>query len=232
MMQSCASAAKLRGGGPILNRGSKTMCKVGLPPPRIVICSSISIGKRTAESQSCLSTGKSSRRRAQEQTCRRLAGGHQPPKRNEELAGQRHDHGLARAAAGIRGSFPIPLGQHAVLLMQQVTPGELDHRTAHAGIAGFGKSSLASFLAALVRGPVRPAYRATALRSRSLREKTSCTSMSSALDADPDHPGEQVDHRIATVSGRSFQSLGSCRLDLLDLLLHEAQTGHVALQLG
>ena len=35
MMQSCASAAKLRGGGTILNRGSKTMCKVGLPPPRI-----------------------------------------------------------------------------------------------------------------------------------------------------------------------------------------------------
>ena len=25
MMQSCASAAKLRGGGPILNRGSKTI---------------------------------------------------------------------------------------------------------------------------------------------------------------------------------------------------------------
>ena len=37
MMQSCASAAKLQGSGPILNRGSKTMCKVGLPPPRSVI---------------------------------------------------------------------------------------------------------------------------------------------------------------------------------------------------
>ena len=49
MMQSCASAAKLRGGGPILNRGSKTMCKVGLPPPRSVICSSPPIGERTAE---------------------------------------------------------------------------------------------------------------------------------------------------------------------------------------
>jgi hypothetical protein len=51
MMQSCASAAKLRGGGPILNRGSKTMCKVGLPPPRSVICSSASIRERTAEAQ-------------------------------------------------------------------------------------------------------------------------------------------------------------------------------------
>src|SRR6516225_6351920 len=34
MMQSCASAAKLRGGGPILRRGSKTKSQVGLPPPK------------------------------------------------------------------------------------------------------------------------------------------------------------------------------------------------------
>src|SRR5262245_37952734 len=38
MMQSCASAAKLRGGGPILHNGMKTMafmplCRMG-PPPR------------------------------------------------------------------------------------------------------------------------------------------------------------------------------------------------------
>jgi hypothetical protein len=39
MMQSSASAAKLRGGGPILNRGSKAMCNIGLPPPRYVNCS-------------------------------------------------------------------------------------------------------------------------------------------------------------------------------------------------
>jgi hypothetical protein len=40
MMQSCASAAKLRGGGPILNRGSKAMSNIGLPSPRLVICGS------------------------------------------------------------------------------------------------------------------------------------------------------------------------------------------------
>jgi hypothetical protein len=39
MMQSYASAAKLRGGGPILNRGAQAMSNIGLPPPRIVICS-------------------------------------------------------------------------------------------------------------------------------------------------------------------------------------------------
>jgi hypothetical protein len=118
MMQSCASGAKLRGGGPILNRGSKAVSNVGLPPPRLVICGLISTGEQTAEPQSCVPTGKSSRRRPKEQTCRRLAGCRQPPKCNEELAGERHDHGLARAATGVRGSFPIPLRQRAVLLMQ------------------------------------------------------------------------------------------------------------------
>jgi len=37
MMRLCASAAELRGGGPILNRGWTAMFRVGLPPPRIVI---------------------------------------------------------------------------------------------------------------------------------------------------------------------------------------------------
>jgi hypothetical protein len=140
MMQSCASATKLRGGGPILNRGSKTMSNIGLPSPQLVICGLVSTGEQTAESQSSLPTGNSSRRRPKEQTCRRLAGGRQPPKCNEELASKRHDHCLARAAAGIRSSLPIPLRQRAVLL----TPGELDHPPAHARIACFGESSLAS----------------------------------------------------------------------------------------
>jgi hypothetical protein len=54
MMQSCASGAKLRGGGPILNRGSKAMSNIGLPPPRLVICGLISTGEQTAEPQSCV----------------------------------------------------------------------------------------------------------------------------------------------------------------------------------
>jgi hypothetical protein len=91
-------------------------------------------------------------RRAQEQSDRRLAGRHEAPQRHEELARERHDHRLARAAAGIRSALPIPRTERAVLLMDQMTPGELDHPAAHAGVARFGKSSLASFLAALVGG--------------------------------------------------------------------------------
>ena len=37
MMQLFASAAKLRGGGPILQGGFQTMCRRGSPPPRILI---------------------------------------------------------------------------------------------------------------------------------------------------------------------------------------------------
>ena len=37
MKQSFASAARLRGGGPILTNGSMTMFWLGSPPPRIVI---------------------------------------------------------------------------------------------------------------------------------------------------------------------------------------------------
>ena len=36
MKQSCASAARLRGGGPILTNGSMTVFRLGSPPPRIV----------------------------------------------------------------------------------------------------------------------------------------------------------------------------------------------------
>ena len=37
MMQSCASAAKLRSGGPILPFGVKAKGRLGFPPPRTVI---------------------------------------------------------------------------------------------------------------------------------------------------------------------------------------------------
>ena len=39
MMHACASAAKLRGGGPILNGGIEARDKRGTPPPRTVIAS-------------------------------------------------------------------------------------------------------------------------------------------------------------------------------------------------
>jgi hypothetical protein len=39
MMHACASATRLRGGGPILDGGIEAMTKRGNPPPRTVIAS-------------------------------------------------------------------------------------------------------------------------------------------------------------------------------------------------
>ena len=46
MMQSCASAAKLRGGEPILFLGTKAMTQAGTPPPRTVIGDMFPAGRR------------------------------------------------------------------------------------------------------------------------------------------------------------------------------------------
>jgi hypothetical protein len=46
MMQSCASAAKLRSGGPILPIGMKAKEHVGNPPPRTIIGSVTSVRTR------------------------------------------------------------------------------------------------------------------------------------------------------------------------------------------
>ena len=52
------------------------------------------------------------------------------------------------------------------------------------------------------------------------------------LDADPDHPGEQLDHCIASFPGCPLQPLEAGRLNLFDLLFDEAEASHVASQLG
>src|SRR3954447_12474568 len=101
MMQTCASVAELRGGGPILNRGWIAMFRVGLPPPRIVIggLRSSVVGRRSLMA----SLGSGSRRRAQDNPLRHVAGGCQAPQANEQLPGQSHDHALTRRAPAIRG---------------------------------------------------------------------------------------------------------------------------------
>ena len=95
-------------GGPILNRGAKTMSNIGLPPLGPSSAVWASTGELTAATPSRLPTGKSSRRRTKQQTFWRFAGGREPPQCNEELARERDDHGLARAVTGVRGSHPIP----------------------------------------------------------------------------------------------------------------------------
>ena len=80
MMQSCASAAKLRGSGPILNRGSKAMVQHRVTATSVVICSSVVAGE-PVELQSCFVVRQLSRRRAKLEPFRRFAGGGEPPQR-------------------------------------------------------------------------------------------------------------------------------------------------------
>src|SRR4051812_5249149 len=60
--------------------------------------------------------GSRARGRARDDARRRLAGGHHAPQRNQELAREGHDQGLARATTGVRGTGPIPLRQRTLLL--------------------------------------------------------------------------------------------------------------------
>ena len=81
---------------------------------------------------------------------RDLAGGDQLPQRDQQLAGERHDHGLPGGAAAVLGTLAEPLDQRAVGLVAQKAPGELDQRPPHAGITGLGQPFLAPLAAALV----------------------------------------------------------------------------------
>src|SRR5262249_58718563 len=83
-----------------------------------------------------------------------------------------------------------------------MTSGELDHPAAHAGIARFGKSSLASFFATLVgrtgeAGIAREGFTIPDVaREHFLYEHVR------GLDTDADHPREQAYHRRALLVGR------------------------------
>src|ERR1700716_3393472 len=116
--------AKLRGGGSILGRGAKAMYSNGSPPPRMS-----SADCRAAEPSMMLGgaeAARSSTGRAQLEAFRHLAGGHQPPQGDEQLARQRHDHGFARGAAAIGGALAEPADERAILLEDQKAPGQLD----------------------------------------------------------------------------------------------------------
>src|SRR3712207_7995575 len=90
MMQPCASAAKLRGGGPILHRGSTAMLALGSPPPRTVIglAPRGRDGAPNPLARELVQPSPSGR--AQDEALRHLTGGHQLPEPDKKLPGQRH----------------------------------------------------------------------------------------------------------------------------------------------
>ena len=94
MMQSCASAAKLRGGGPILCGGIKAMPGYGTPPPRTVI-GDLSQRADRAETVRCTFSDLPSLCRTQSDALRHHAIADKVPERDQKLARQGHNHFLA-----------------------------------------------------------------------------------------------------------------------------------------
>ena len=115
MMQSCASAAKLRSGGPILPFGMKAKGPLGIPPPRTVIgvpSQAYGQGRNCRGAFSVLR----SLCRTQNDAVRDNALPHEPPQGDQQLARQGHDHGLS-STASVLGAGSKPLRQGAVLLV-------------------------------------------------------------------------------------------------------------------
>src|SRR3954454_10291346 len=205
----------------------QTMASFGWPPPRIVI------GDRRypvrQAPRACPVRVRPSRR-SQDDASRYLAGGHRAPQCDQQLSGQGHDQGLARAAAGIRRARPVPLRQRALLLMQQEAPGQLDHPAAHAGVAGLGEPFLAPPAAALVgrSGQARIADDGSSITpgpgKNLMNQHVRC------LKADANHPREETNHDMRLVLRSLFQLLRTGLLDLFDLVHDEPQAGHVATQ--
>src|SRR3954452_4394815 len=203
----------------------QTMACFGGPPPRIVSgdrrCPVRQAPRACPALASCC---------AQDDASWHFAGGHHAPQCDQQLSCQRHDQGLARAAAGIRRARPIPLCQRTLLLEQEKAPGQLDHPAPHARVARLGEPLLAPPAAALVgrAGQARIAGDGSSIApgpgKHLLDQHVRC------LKADTDDPGEQANHDMRFVWRSLVQPLRTGLLDLLDLVHDEPQAGHVATQ--
>src|SRR5512146_171993 len=121
MMQRCASAAKLRGGGPILKDGIKAMAACGTPPPRTVIGDPSRCRDR-AETINVLEPTLPSVCRTQNDALGHDAIARESPQGDQQLASQGDDHLLARAA-GVPGARSKPLCPDAPSLeLQKARP--------------------------------------------------------------------------------------------------------------
>ena len=88
-------------------------------------------------------------RRAQNEAFWHHALSHEPPKGDQKLTRQGHDHGLA-SAAGVFGAGSKPLRQGAVLLEHEKSPRQLDHAPSNSRVARTRQPFLPAFSAALV----------------------------------------------------------------------------------
>src|SRR3954453_9711338 len=147
MMQSCASAAKLRGGGPILRNGATPWSASG---DRHLGSSAETDDVLFVRAPRTCPVRILPSRCSQNDASRHLARGHHSPQCDQQLSREGHDQGLARVTTGVGRPRPVPLRQRTLLLMKQEAPGQLDHPAPHAGVARLGGPFLAPPAATLV----------------------------------------------------------------------------------
>src|SRR5438445_1662112 len=125
MMQSCASVAKLRSGGPILCYGviSHGVHRVSATSNRHR--RPVTSGRAGPKLLGAFCVLRSLCG-TQNDAVRHHAVPHESPQGDQKLARQGHDHGLA-SAAGVLGAGSEPLRQGAVLLEHEKSPRQLDH---------------------------------------------------------------------------------------------------------
>src|SRR4051812_7883533 len=243
MMQSCASAAKLRGGGPILRNGA-TPCDpsgdrhlgsssetddVLFVRLRELVLSALSrhaARKTTPAGTSPVVTMRHSA--ISSFLASATTRSHHAPQRDQQLSRQRHDQGLARAATGVGRARPVPLRQRTLLLMKQEAPGQLDHPAADAGVACLGEPFFAPPAAALVGG----AGEARIAGDGSSITQGPCKNLMDqhvrCLNANAHNAREETNHDMRLFFRSLLQLLRAGLLNLFDLVHDEPQAGHVA----
>ena len=99
--------------------------------------------------------------------------------------------------------------------MQEMAPRELDHPTAHPGIAGFSQSALASSPAALIRSSGQTGIPRQRFAIPQLAREHLLHQHIGTLHANPDNARQQVDHRGAALSRCCLQPLRAGRGQVL-----------------
>src|SRR6476620_10590043 len=82
---------------------------------------------------------------------RRLACCHEAPQRDEQLAGECHDHGLAGTWASVFRPGPVPPRQATILLEHEESPSQLDQAAADSSVTRSGETFLPAPFTAFVR---------------------------------------------------------------------------------
>ncbi len=143
MMQSCASLAQLRGGGPILNHGGMPCSGSGCRH----LGSVSAVGGRSLIASLVFA----SRGRPEDDPLRQVPCRCQTPQSDEQLPRQSDNQGLARGSPAICGPGPVPARQITVGLEPQKPPRELEHAATHASIAHPRQALLPTLGTTLVR---------------------------------------------------------------------------------